>query len=176
MGQAWHQRLGFWNPDTSRFFRLGGVDRRADDLGDRAFLQDFAGGVGSLCAAGGGVSGHDKPGCSSAAPIAVAADIEKLAALRGMTSSSTEGEFQGTSRPFPKAGLDNAPVSWQACSVSDYGSFTEALGTRPRSLQRSGFLFFTAFVPPPYHDLGPNRPLTNKTVGQSDWGNKQKIN
>lgn len=42
-------------------------------------------------------------------PIAVAADIEKLAALRGMTSSSTEGEFQGTSRPFPKAGLDNAP-------------------------------------------------------------------
>jgi hypothetical protein len=41
--------------------------------------------------------------------IAVAADIEKLAASRGIARSSTEDEFQGTSRPFPKAGLDNGP-------------------------------------------------------------------
>jgi hypothetical protein len=42
-------------------------------------------------------------------PIAVAADIEKLAASRGTAKSLTEDEFQGTSRRFPKAGLDNGP-------------------------------------------------------------------
>jgi len=32
-----------------------------------------------------------------------------LAAFRGMARSSSKGEFQGSSRPSPKAGLDNGP-------------------------------------------------------------------
>jgi hypothetical protein len=40
--------------------------------------------------------------------IAMAANIENLAAFGGMARSSTEDKFQGT-RPFPKAGLDNGP-------------------------------------------------------------------
>lgn len=50
-----------------------------------------------------------RPAAVALSPIAVAADIEKLAASVGMARSWTEDEFQGTSRPFPKAGLDNAP-------------------------------------------------------------------
>ncbi len=42
-------------------------------------------------------------------PITMAADVENLAAFRGMAGSSTENEFQGSSRLFPKAGLDNGP-------------------------------------------------------------------
>jgi hypothetical protein len=50
-----------------------------------------------------------RPAAVALSPIAVAADIEKLAAPCGMAESTTEGEFQGTSRPFPKAGLDKGP-------------------------------------------------------------------
>jgi hypothetical protein len=49
------------------------------------------------------------PAAVALSPIALAADIEKFAAFRGMARSSAEDEFQGTSRPFPKAGLDNGP-------------------------------------------------------------------
>ena len=41
--------------------------------------------------------------------ITMAADIENPAAMRGTAGSLTEDEFQGTSRRFPKAGLDNGP-------------------------------------------------------------------
>jgi hypothetical protein len=44
-------------------------------------------------------------------PIAVAADIENLAASRGAAVSLPEDKFQGTSRLFPKAGLDNGPLA-----------------------------------------------------------------
>ncbi len=42
-------------------------------------------------------------------PVTMAADVERLAAFRGMAGSSTENEFQRSSRLFPKAGLDNGP-------------------------------------------------------------------
>jgi hypothetical protein len=44
-------------------------------------------------------------------PIAVAADMENLAVFRGTAGSLSEDEFQGTSRRFPKAGLDNGPCA-----------------------------------------------------------------
>ena len=42
-------------------------------------------------------------------PITMAANIEDLAAFRGTAGSSTENEFQESSRLLPKAGLDNGP-------------------------------------------------------------------
>jgi hypothetical protein len=50
-----------------------------------------------------------RPAAVTLPPITMAADIEDLPAFRGMAGSSTENEFQGTSRLLPKAGLDNGP-------------------------------------------------------------------
>jgi len=50
-----------------------------------------------------------RPAAVTMPPIAVAADIEKLPASLGVARSWAEDEFQGAGRPFPKAGLDNAP-------------------------------------------------------------------
>jgi hypothetical protein len=64
-------------------------------------------------------------------PITVAADIEKLAASLGMAKSWTQDEFQATSCPFPKAGLDNGPRAVAGLGISNSGSFTELSGLDP---------------------------------------------
>jgi hypothetical protein len=98
-----------------------------------------------------------RPAAVALSSIAVTADIEKFAAIRGMARSSTEDEFQGTSVPSRRRDSTTAPVSWQACSVSDYASFTELSGLDPDRYSGRGFFFSPAFVPPPYHELGLNK-------------------
>lgn len=79
-----------------------------------------------------------RPAAVTLSPITMAADVENLAAFHATTGSSTEDEFQGRSRLFPKAGLDNGPravaglvrlYKWELC---------RALGTGLRSFERSG--------------------------------------
>ena len=50
-----------------------------------------------------------RPAAVTLPAVTMATDVEDLAAFRGMAASSTENEFQGSSRLFPKAGLDNGP-------------------------------------------------------------------
>jgi hypothetical protein len=52
---------------------------------------------------------HDPTRLAAVGPSPIAVAAESLAAFRGMARSSSQGEFQGSSRPSPKAGLDNGP-------------------------------------------------------------------
>jgi len=91
------------------------------------------------------------PAAVTLPPIAMAADIENPGAFRGMTRSSTENEFQGTSRLLPKAGLDNGPHAVAVLGCLLLWELYRALGTGPRSFERSGSLFFHRLRTSRYH-------------------------
>jgi hypothetical protein len=81
------------------------------------------------------------PAAIALSPIAMAADVENFAAPGGIAGPSTKDEFQEGRRPFPKAGLDNPPVSWQAMTVYWYEGDLPSSRIWPRSLPRSGLFF-----------------------------------
>ncbi len=71
------------------------------------------------------------PAAVALSPVTMAADVENLAALRAVAGSSTENEFQGSSRLFPKAGLDNGPRAVAGLVRLCMWELCRALGTGP---------------------------------------------
>jgi hypothetical protein len=70
--------------------------------------------------------------------IAAAADVENLAASRGVASALMEDEFQGATVPSRRWDSTRPPVSWQANVSLVLGALTSSW-IQPRSLTRSGF-------------------------------------
>ena len=97
--------------------------------------------------------------------IAVAANVENLAASCGMARPLSEDELQGPTVLSRRRDSTTAPMSWHPRSDFGVGSFTELSVLGPDRYSGRGLLF-PPFAPPRYHDQASRNPF--QSIGRKE--------